>query len=740
MPGSFDLSSSGSSLSAPAAPVFVYKYNADDDEQPFTWLPNVCCVSISERVGPSPPTAVLKYLFDDDYRINLGWPGRIEDVWPLDASGPYVVSADDRIVCAFSNPDGSTTFLFDGFAQIPQADITPTSERATFTAVGVAIREFDSPISGRVQRSGSPTGIQDTSGDSDVQIDLPCRFNPSDNTYGDDGGYQGNRTPDNFDTDDGEKPKHPVFTQVGIKGRDQEATGQYWSVSDAIKYLLAEYNPEGTYTQYPALSTLDDLLAVAYAADDGPITEGDILTDPLLIRDFEASNMPWPEAVAVLLSYAGFVMRWDLESGLSGMPQTYLRFYRTDMMSKTPTRWLYLDDPGNSLAEGSRNNVTQLHLARDSNAIVNGWQVETNQRQVEVTVYLQPLFQIAAGDAANPNHFTRAYLDENDADGLTRRKYRWYGADELGEGFWSPFSSSWETGTAFDFSPVFPADEDGTPSYVERYRPGRNTLASLDDQGKPLRARLDIGVGVGVDHPKLAQAGDFGSTTWVNVPSGWKLLPDRLGIYVDVQDPNSWATGNKTGLLKINAVEWWASPPSTINVDGTGVSTGGKPPILRLTVTIDDDLRMPISVGKRDASPTRFTRYRTADAHDHFQYTSIDPGSVNFGPQGGTGTDPLVMRDDTEPATRHAQALQRAHEMPPLAGSVTIPGIAFGYEVGDRVSYISGRGVQLYNSAGIAAGELPTFPTVVGRTFRLDGSYYTDLHITDFRAENRNTI
>ena len=109
---------------------------------------------------------------------------QFEQVWPIDAQGPYVVNPDDRLVVMAPNPDGSPLILFDGFAQVPQVDVTPRSQRVTFTAVGVAVREWDSPISGRVQRHSDPVGLQDTSGDSDVQIDLPCRFNPSDTSVG----------------------------------------------------------------------------------------------------------------------------------------------------------------------------------------------------------------------------------------------------------------------------------------------------------------------------------------------------------------------------------------------------------------------------------------------------------------------------------------------------------------------------------------------------------------------------
>src|SRR5207247_31246 len=98
----------------------------------------------------------------------------------------------------------------DGFAQIPQVDVTPQSERVTFAAVSVAARAWDQPILGRVQRDGDvPT---DTTGKFDVQTDLPCRFNPADTSVGSLGGIRGNSTSNShYTTDPRTGRSYPVF-------------------------------------------------------------------------------------------------------------------------------------------------------------------------------------------------------------------------------------------------------------------------------------------------------------------------------------------------------------------------------------------------------------------------------------------------------------------------------------------------------------------------------------------------
>ena len=282
--------------------------------------------------------------------------------------------------------------------------MTPRGQRVSFTAVGVAVREWDSPISGRVQRHSDPVGLQDTSGDSDVQIDLPCRFNPSDTSVGSRGGYLPNRTPNNEDTVQSFGDislDHPVFLDPGIeRSPDPRA---YWSISDAIKYLLAEYNGSQIYTTYPTLDALDDLLQVeSPPSGQATFDPEDAETSPLTIRDYDASNRPYPEVIAELLSYAGFVMRWDTGADDGDLPSTQLRIYRRDGAATSPLKSVYLDAAGATALDPSRNNVARLHLARDGNSIVNAWQVETDQRIVEVSVILAPLYQPGAATRSLP--------------------------------------------------------------------------------------------------------------------------------------------------------------------------------------------------------------------------------------------------------------------------------------------------------------------------------------------------
>ena len=133
--GSFDLSPVPAGQATAALPIAVCLYTPGD-ENPYTILPNVRCLRIDYREGPEPPLARFQYFMDDLLEASLGWPSQFESLWPINAQGNYVVLTDDRLVVLTqippATPDGGpqTVVLFDGFAEVPQADLfRPPVER-----------------------------------------------------------------------------------------------------------------------------------------------------------------------------------------------------------------------------------------------------------------------------------------------------------------------------------------------------------------------------------------------------------------------------------------------------------------------------------------------------------------------------------------------------------------------------------------------------------------------------------
>jgi hypothetical protein len=708
MPGSFDFDPYSVSLAGSAVPVGVFWFdpNAPADQQ-YTLVPNARCESIQYREGAEPPVARFRYELDDSL-ASSSYPSQFEQLWPLNAAGPYVVQNDDRIVVLAIAPNGRGRVLFDGFAQVPQVNLSPTSQEISFLAIGVAIRCWDSPIGGRYQRHAD-----DPQAGAVVSVDLPTRFNP-------DG--QPNCTPPGYDVSQSDPTSsYPVFLDPGLDRQPDPRS--YWTLGKFVRYVLAVQNDE-KYVRNPDFTQVDALLqARAPLADSGfvdPDDASDYKAEDVVIRDFDATNMAWPDVLSLQLGYAGFGMRFVTGEDDAGNPAQTLEFYRKDAAGQGSPLDLELPDRGADL-DPARCNVAALNLMRDTRSIVNAITVETEQRRVEVSVVLAPGFTPAAGDevAANRGQFLRANLST--ASGDIRRKYRFYVADEAGDGHWDAVSGSWQIGP-LDLSAIFPANDKGQSSYVRRLRPGSNMLLSRDSKGQPHRAQLAFSRDYKVTVPGVWD----GSGTWQPIAGGWELLEDRLGIRVTVDDPECWPIGGYTGTTP-------QEPSSTLR----GITSQANPTspntrfMLRLTTVIDDDLMLPAVLPSRKASPTVFTVRRRADARDHFRLDTVAPGSLY-----NLGADPVIVRDDTPLALAHANQLRAAHELPPLAGSVTIPSLITAFRVGDRVGRINGRDISLQTNLGTGSGESPVYPVIVSLTWDFTGQRQsTVLELADRRLE-----
>ena len=424
--GSFDLNPVPSDIATAALQIVVCLYDPTDDNNPYTMLPNVRCLRIDYREGPEPPVAQFQYYMDDRLFATLGWPSQFQQLWPIDAQGDYVVLTDDRLVVMAPPPATSSSssggdeadpqpiILFDGFAQVPQVDLAAQEQGVTFVALGVAIRLWDSPIRGRTQRKGSTPSMTD--GSADVVTGLPCRWNPADNSIASRGGYIGNCVASGKFTEGVKDNDYPVFLDPLISERGDDDTS-YWYVSDALSYLIGtEPSPrdgsDSPYVVYPDISTLQSILSCYTAPDGELLNPGDATKTDIQIRDYDATNKAVPDVMAELLRYCGFVLYFFQDQYPDGSPLSRLSVARRDMLATKAPKLLYLDALGATSLNLSANNTTALHLARDCNALVNQWSVETAPKQIEITVYLAPGFQPSAGDAANPKPFFSSNLTD----------------------------------------------------------------------------------------------------------------------------------------------------------------------------------------------------------------------------------------------------------------------------------------------------------------------------------------
>lgn len=780
--GSFDYAPEGSILADLPAQIGAYRYDASEEGQAaYTFLPNIYCLQVQSKEGPEPSTAQFQYILDDS-SLNASegdpedqdetFPSQFEELWPLESpASEYKVVAGDRMVVLETDPEGNQRVLWDGFAQIPQVDLSPRSQSVHFVGVGVAIRLWDSVIGGRVQRDGSkPTAVGTAT--SAVPTDLPTRFNPADprNEAG-----LANCTPDDCDEtlEDEDENEYPVFLDPHIDTPADSTTDYrspapspevpyqtYWTLGKAVRYLLATANigrddNDDLWVDNPDFSVLDDLFK-NFKPSGSFYDPGDSSTyeaKDILIRDYDATNKPLPEVLWDLLAQNGFRYRFVTE-GQAGEPNedgtttetpyTYIDFYRFDADGPTEPKQLRLPVSRSDL-DPSGCNVSSFSAVQDLNGLVNQWEIETEPIRYEVSVLLAPGFEPTNGDEVASTSTRQKFLLSNldNATGAEREKYRLWIANEAGQdGYWSIENQAFRKpkdalNDPIDFTDVFkPHDSQekdaDDPNYVERYRPGANRLLSLDPSGKPYRAQLAFSRDyAGADPPCLWD----GTGTWQVINGSYRILREKLGIYITAESPEAWEIGvpgpDETKIEisgSLHAITCLSNP------SGSGGSKQQQQFWLRLTTVIEGDHCLDAVAEDRPASPYPFTVSRRIDAKDHFKKEVIAKCSAF-----NTSGDEIVSRDDSDEALAYARQYRSAHEFPPLAGNAHIPWFTRSYSVGDRIDEITGRDVDLQTNAGAEQGEGAYYPFVVAVTWDFRGNQQsTTLQLSDRRTEPRH--
>jgi hypothetical protein len=726
MSASFTYDAGSVPLSRPSEVIGVFRY--DDEGGTYELFDNILCLQISFKEGADPGSARFRYDFGSP-PVSDSAPQRFEEVYPLDATGPSVVGNDDRIVVKRLRPDGTAEVIFDGFAQIPQADLDSNTESVTFTALGTPIREWDMPLGGALVRDADKAAVAD----EDIETDLPARFNPDGHPNAspgvldaDDKPQDGPTTKDSGDGDD----RYPVFLGP-IWPRNKVGTEviRPWTLGMAARYIVARGNPDEEYTHYAALKQLDDILKAIKPKEEGGSIDRDndqtYVLESIVVQDFEVTGDPWPVALDRLISPHGFAMRFALETDDDGDPSWRLSIYRKD--DNVHVKTLQLQRAGEAL-DPAATNVGSLHLARDGHGIVNRYVVDSRAERIEASFVLAPGFAIDPADATTLHEFIEG---DTDFTGTAVDAYREWIFDECGEGHWDFGTSATVTDWPSLDGALKRDPEAKDRTYAHRRRPGRRTLFSVDDEGKPYRAKLHVSKDYAGAQPGIW---DGESGTWQEInDGGWELMQDRLGIRITAKDPNNFNGGQPTQGSpvaydsggKLSLVDWCAAP-----------STDFPHPRFRLTCVIEGDQGLGVTSKRRAASPTEFAITRRIDARDRFVLNIISKYScladdANIGPDGFDE----AATDDTKEARSHSDGMRRAHELGVFAGSVTIPRFTAAYSVGDKIVGIDGRGVSLRSNAGSEQGETPIYPSVVAITWDLDGRQSTHLSLSDQRGE-----
>jgi hypothetical protein len=691
-------------LARTSVSVGVYRYQSASASG-YEFLANVRVLGIQYREGPDAGIARFRYVFDSANPATD--PTSFQDALSVDSDLPGVVRNDDRIVVFITNPDGTYLALFDGFAQVPELSLSPRQELVTFLAFGVAIREWDTPIGGALWRNADkPTTVKD------VETDLLTQFNPQ---------GQPNATPEGADASDTFGNTFPTFLDPFVV-RNPDLR-RMWTLPMAVRYLCYHQNASQTYVQNPDGSLIDSLLdsrapsgGVTFLPDD----PSSYTSEPIIVPDFPATGKAWPVALHELLEPNGFGMVLRLDTDDSGNPYTYLDLFRKQDGSSSTSKDLFLQLAGEPL-DPAQSNLASARLARDTTGIANTITVDSGLVRYEASFILAPGFPISANDAASTTALSAFNKNDPSFSLMNRDKYRLYIFDETGEGHWN-FANSSLGSTVPSLTPLLGGTPNSPPSYVNRRRIPLADLLSTDANLKPLKARIAISTNYAGPQPGLWD----GSGTWQPVLGGFELLRDRLGIWINVSNPNSWNIGapaQGTGL---------PYPAGVVKGVEDQALTSSTHFALRLTCVIEGDHGLSATADQRPSSSTSYSITRHIDATDRYFKQIIAPHS-----EFNLTSTPVTVRDDSDDALAEASARRLAEEAGEVAGSATIPRFTAAYRIGDKISSIQGRDLSLQTNAGAPTEEGAVFPSVVGISWEFGDRQQTTLYLSDRRGERR---
>ncbi|GAC1470635.1 MAG: hypothetical protein NVSMB9_15880 [Isosphaeraceae bacterium] len=689
------------SLSRDSTPLGVYRYNTNGDPK-YEYLQNVKVLSIQYREGADPGAARFRYVFDSKNPATD--PISFQEVLATESELPGVVKNDDRLVVFTPTPNGSSRALFDGFAQVPELDLSPTGESVTFQAFGVAIREWDTPIGGALMRNAdSPTIV------SDATTDLEVHFNPAGNP---------NATPRGADASDHNNNTYPTFLDpLVVRNPDVR---RKWTLSMAARYLCYHHNPKQDYVVNPDGALLDVLLdsrAPSSGAMFQPDDPSTFTSQSILVPDYPATGKVWPAVLNDLLEPNGFGMAFRLDTDGNGDPFTTLEVFRRQDGVPGTYKDLYLQAYGSSL-DPCQTNMGEAHLARDISAVANSYTVESGLVRYEASFVLAPGYPISPSDA-DPTAL--GLFDRNDPNFRDKvDKYRLYVFDETGEGHWDYGTGSIRT-TAPPLDAILGGLGDNRAGFVRRRRVPIAELFTVDQNQIPLKAQLSISTNYAGPLPGLWD----GTGTWQTITGGFELLADRLGVWINTSNPNGWHIGASRAI--------GAPYPAGVvrGVEDQALS-GATRFALRLTCVIEGDRTVSATAARRPSSPTLYTITRRVDARD--RYTKNSKASKS---EFNTTSADVLSRDDSPDALADANARRLANEAGVVSGSVTIPRFTAAYRVGDKIRSIRGRELSLRTNSGTPTTEAAVFPAIVGMTWEFDGKQNTVLHLSDQRGGGR---
>jgi hypothetical protein len=749
-------------------------------------LVNLVPVTITIREGAHAPLATFRYIFDQDL-MPPELPTRFHHVYGNVPRYPGVVQMDDRLVVMRVLDDGSWQYMFDGFVTSPQARADGQGgEHVIVVAHGAPHREWDFVLPGAVWAREMIDAQDDKI--RPVFTDAPARFNPlgKPNACAEGEEFGGPREVRGFNVSgdflyfkDTSLPgfvtpsDNDKYTLPDGAGGYVSKDIRHWTVADAARWVVAMgiegplgINARGELLRptwmrnegAPFVSVYDieawgERLKVIVPKKDGKAVD---LGDPktyeklsLKCPDVEVTGEAWPNALEKIIRPYGFNFRFDLRTAKSegfsdGFPEWMLTIYRVD--DKKNRVRVYLQSPGDIYNPG-RTNVAEVDMSRDAFHVGNEFEVDSGLTEFEATFLLAPGFPIAAADKDDLEQWKGEH-----EDAAKRDRYRLFVFGEGGRKYWNGTKMTQQADDAASlggegpeawmkrlFGMVYEKDD---PRLLRRWgmraRPPLGKLIVADSEGRPKWLRLDV-CDSKANNQKAPDLWN-GTGTWQRVTgTHWRALDDCIGVRLHGVNPNEWHAGHPrdgdtivfdgddTGVL--NLVEWLADPAAD------------KVPMFALTCVIQSDVDLGVLAPYRRSSISGFRVRRRIDAKDRWKRKIVTKFSMAAREDADAdalfqkGVNYLDIRDDTANAKDGALGYQRAHEAGAHGGSFTIRRITTAYNVGQLVTGVVGRNVDMRINAGAPKGETPLYPRIASITWNFDGDQTTTLHLTDERAD-----
>ena len=412
-------------LTRAAVPIAVYRINGSSLEA----MSSLRCVSITVREGPVPRSAVFRYAFDG---LDTDSPQNFEQALSTAFTGPKVVNPGDRLAVRASKPDGSTEWIFDGYAFCFSGTLQGGQEGVSIGCLAREHRLWDSPIGGVLFRaSDSVQSVADFITDGIIQ------FNPK--------GVP-NASPSTADAGTGSF-RYPSQMDPNKTGTDTNSIPypQLFTLPMAVAHILFRFNSAQTYVNNPTRTTLDNLLVAREpitGTNYDPTNPSTYTKKDLQAPDTPMSDRSIPSAAYDLVKDYGFGMRFVL-SDASGLPSTALEFFQK---AAGTARHLYLQARGSTL-DPAVTNIGMAEVSRDLTPVVNQWRVAGGLERYEASFILAPAFPSASTDGDTADHLKQWDTDEADPTAADGEKYREWILDEGADTHYANTSTTAVTAT-----------------------------------------------------------------------------------------------------------------------------------------------------------------------------------------------------------------------------------------------------------------------------------------------------